>query len=410
MSKNKRSSPPKKSPAKSGPTPEQREEALIHKLYDMAIDLVEQEDGESMSAALQETASDFQKLIKKCLYQKNDTILYEALDHALHVDHAAYRFLRDSIAAASEIVLIKRGEAKTLEINAFVIPLFVRTTGGLDSGQSFQDTEAFDALMQSFKDAQLESPDATVVVLQHAYHMDEIDSVTYCHINEMVCEAYTSMTDMRSTAIPAIERSFGEASENNFAPGDPAVELRFLLGFALKNEDDEFYQVPEDEAGADHYFAIREARFQRWCEQAAPLVARCLVTDGADTEIDFLYQDMFHGGKERGIAEYFMLQMLSELNQGLDEHGITLEQTRAIVGPAKVGDTMVLRVQLLAHAGDNLLVSADKPVSVAQDLQTEVADTLDALLATGVKSLSLATGFDAEGRALEVRAYQHRAD
>ena len=80
-------------------------------------------------------------------------------------------------------------------------------------------------------------------------------------------------------------------------------ELRFLLGFALKREDDPFYQAPQEEAAADAYFAARMARYQEWTVQVSPLLQRCLAPAGADLEINFLYQDLFHGGKEQGMAE-----------------------------------------------------------------------------------------------------------
>ena len=40
--------------------------------------------------------------------------------------------------------------------------------------------------------------------------------------------------------------------------------------------------------------------------QAAPLVQRCLAAQ--PVELNFLYQDLFYGAKEQGMAEYAMLQ------------------------------------------------------------------------------------------------------
>ena len=389
---------------KSGPSPEDKEDALTQKLCDLAIDLVEQEDSETMSAALTQAENDFHKLIKKCLYQKKDEILYAAIERARYADSGAHLFLKACVEETAETIVVERDDGPALEVNAFVIPMFIRTAGGLDSRQCFQDQPAFEALTKSFQEAQLESPDAKVVLISHAYHLDEIDSITYSHLNEMVRDAFASMTDKKAAPTPAIDRSLGVWPENVFAPQDDAVELRFLLGFALKTTDDAFYQVPQDEAAADAYFAVREERFQRWTEQVAPLMQSCLVTDGREVDVNFMYQDLFHGGKERGIAEYFMLQMMSELNQGMQQHGIAPENANAIIGPADVRDEMLLRVNLYADGA--LIASSEKPFVIARDLQVEVDDTYDALTTIGVKSLAVALKFDADGQPVDVRPYQ----
>lgn len=392
-------------PKKSSESSEDKEDALTQKLCELAIDLAEQEDNESMSDSLQQKESDFHKSIKKCLYQKKDDILYEALERTKYADSSAYRFLKGHIEEASEIVFIRRDEGNTFEVNAFVIPLFVHTIGGLKREQCFQDQDAFDAITKSFKTEQLESRDAIVVLVNYAYHLDEIDGITFSHLNEMVRDACASMTDKKVVATPAIDRSFTGWPDNLFEPQDQAIELRFLLGFALKTTDDAFYQVPEDEAAADAYFDTRSERFQRWTERVTPLVKRCLNAESRDIEVNFLYQDFFHGGKERGIAEYFMLQMMSDLNHDLHEHGIKPGDTTAIIGPADVGDEMVLRVNLYAQADGVMVASSDKPLAVTRDLQVEVDDAYDALMTIGVKSLSLAMKFDANGKPVDVRPY-----
>ncbi len=130
-----------------------------------------------------------------------------------------------------------------------------------------------------------------------------------------------------------------------------------------------------------------------------------MVTDGADIDINFLYQDLFHGGKERGIAEYFMLQMMSTLNQALDQSGTPPAETRAVIGPVTLRDDIFLRVNLYKEADGALIASAEKSLGVVRDLQAEIDDTYDALSTIGVASLSIAAGFDAEGLALDVRPY-----
>jgi hypothetical protein len=395
--------PPKK---KSAAPPEDKADILAQKLCDLAIELVEQEDSESMADSLKQTKSEFHKIIRKSIYQKKDLILLESLERTRYADSSAYQFLKENIEEASGVILVREGEGKALEVNAFVIPIFAHTTGGLDSAQCFQDGEAFDLLISSFKDAQLESPDATVVLVSHAYHFDEMNRIGYGQLNEMVYDAHASMTRKKLTATPAIDRSISGWPENPFEPQDHAVELRFVLGFALKSTDDAFYRVPEDEDAADAYFEAREERFRRWTEKAAPLVKRCLVTDGREIDVNFLYQDLFHSGKDRGIAEYDMLQMMSELNHALQEHGIEPESTKAIMGLTEIQGEMALRVNLYAAKDDALLASSDKPVDAAGDPELEAADACDALMTLGVKSIGLAAKFDTDGQPLDVRPYE----
>ena len=54
-------------------------------------------------------------------------------------------------------------------MNVFVILLFARVSGGLKREQCFQDNEAFAALRPGLEEVQLESPDASVVLVSHAY-------------------------------------------------------------------------------------------------------------------------------------------------------------------------------------------------------------------------------------------------
>lgn len=401
MSKSKRSSP-----GKSVESPEEQEEALTQNLLELARDLAHQEDRVAMTASLQQKKTDFEKLIKKCLHQKKDDILYEALERATYEDRDAYPFLKSSIEEASEIIVFRRDEGPDLEVNAFVIPVFAHTNGGLHDAQCFQDQEAFDLLSASFKDAQLEGPDANVVLVSHAYHLDEIDGISYSELNEMVREAFASMTGKKAVATPAIGRSMSGWPENHFAPEDQAVELRFLLGFALKAIDDPFYQVPKNDAAADRYFEVRAMHFQRWTQAFSPLVKRCLVTDGTDIDVNFLYQDLFHGGKERGIAEYYILQLIADMHYGLHMHGAAPEDTKAVIGPCDGGGKMMLRVNLHAKADGALLASSEKPLDVGRNLQTEVDDACDALATVGVTSLALALTFDADNQAVDVRPYE----
>jgi len=135
-----------------------------------------------------------------------------------------------------------------------------------------------------------------------------------------------------------------------------------------------------------------------------PLVQRCLVTDGREFDVHFLYQDLFHGGKERGIAEYFMLQMMSELDHGLQQSAISAAQTHAVMGPVDSDGSVVLRVNLYSDDG-RLVATADKDLDIGRALEVELDDTCDALLTLQVKSVGLAERFDADGQAVKVRPY-----
>jgi hypothetical protein len=403
MPKNKRPAP-----RKTELSPEEKTEALAKVLCDLALDLVEQEDSHSAAerALLAQKDLEFHKLLKKTLNQQKDDVLYEAIDRATYEDIGAYHFLRNEIAEASSVLQVRRDNAPTMEINAFAIPIFVRSTGGLRPEQQFQDQAAFEELVASFAKAQLESPKAKVVLIQHAYDVDEIDRITYCHLSEMLREAYTSMTDKKIVPTPALDRSISTTQEDYFGPDDAAVELRFLLGFALKRADDPFYKVPVDEAMADNYFDDRMQRYQEWTRQATPLVQRCLAPAGTALELNFLYQDLFHDAKEQGLAEYFMLQTMTEINQALAQQQLSAGEVRAVVAPADELSAMQLRVSLFRRSDGSPVTSADKPLDLGADLVHEIDDICDALATIGLTDLSVAARFDKQGQPVEARPYQ----
>jgi hypothetical protein len=405
MPKNKRPAP-----RKSEPSPEEKTEAQAKILCDLALDLVEQEDSHNATerAQLAQKSLEFHRLLKKTLNQHKDDVLYEAIDRATYEDIGAYQFLRNQIAEASSILQVRREGAPTMEINAFAIPIFVHSTGGLRAEQQFQDQDAFQELVASFGKAQLESPKAQVVLIQHAYDVDQIDRITYCHLNEMLREAYTSMTDKKIILTPALDSSMAAVQESTFGPEDAAVELRFLLGFALKRADDPFYKVPVDEALADNYFDDRMVRYQEWTRQAMPLVQRCLAPAGTGLELNFLYQDLFHGAKEQGLAEYFMLQMMAEINQALEQQQLGAGEVRAVVAPADEQSAVLLRVSLFRGSDGSLAASADKPLDLGADLADEIDDMCDALATIGLANLAVAARFDKQGQPVDARPYQPR--
>lgn len=399
MPKNKRPAP-----RKSSNSPEDKDEAVARMLSTMALNLAEQEDSESQGTVLAEQAVEFGRMIRKSLNQKKDEVLYDAIERAKYEDVGAYQYLRSQIEEASSVVVIRRENAPAMEINAFVVPLLVQSTGGLKEADGFQDQEAFEALVKSFQESALESAKAKVVLMSHAYDLDEIDNITYSHLHEMVRDAYTSMTDKKIVIAAGLERSIAGWSATEFGTGDTAVELRFLLGFALKRADDPFYVEPKDEAALDAWFDARMERYQQWTAKVAPLVQRCLAPAGSALEVSFLYQDLFHGGKEQGMAEYAMLQMMSGINHALAENKLDAGDVSVVVGPADEHGELLLRVNVYAASGD-LLHGADKPLDLAADLQDEVNDVCDALAMIGVTNLSVALKFDAQGQAVEVLAY-----
>ncbi len=405
--------PDKTAPRKPRESEEDKDEATTLTLCELALAVAVNDGRGEDDDERRQQRLDFQKIIKRSLHQKKDEVLYDALARTETLDHRAGLHLKEAIEEAAEVTVIERAEGKKMEINAFVIPVFLHTTGGLDPARCFQDQEAFEALSKSFQAGQLESESATVVLVNHGYHLNEIDGITYSHLHEMLRDAFGAMTDKRIAATPAIDRSFGGWPDSPFAPDDRAIELRLLLGFSLKAVDDPFYVVPEPEAAADAYFATREMRFQKWTTSAAALVKRCFGLSGTaaandpgqESEVHFLYQDLFHGGKERGIAEYFMLQMISELNHGLQQQGLEASQTRAVIGPVDMGGEAVLRVHLHALGDGTLSAAADKPIPGMPDWDMEFADAHGALTMLGVKTVSLARQFDRDGIPVEVSPY-----
>lgn len=395
-------------PRKSATPPGEDDDVQAQALADMALLLAEREhaDEEEDAAALHLKEDEFTKLLRNALRKKNDEVLYGAVERARDADVGAYQYLRSRIEEASATVLLHKDGAPAMEINAFAVPLFVHSTGGLKDSEGFQDGDAFDALVASFKQAGLESPDARVVMISHAYDGDEADRITYSHLNDMARDAAATLTEKKLVARPALERSMSGWSPTSFGEADKAVELRFLLGFALKRADDPFYQVPDDEAAAAAFFDDRMARYRAWTEQAAPLVRRVLAADPDSLEVHFLYQDLFFGAREQGMQELAMLRMMAELGAAMEQHP---GPARAVVGPADVDDAMVLRVCLLGE-GDVVLATADKPLDLAADLQDEVDDVCDALGTMGVQQVSVAMKFDKDGKAHDERAYIGGAD
>jgi hypothetical protein len=402
MPKNKRPVPRKPASA-----PEDDNEVMAQALAELALELSEREHAEeSDSQGLLLKEDEFNKLVRNALRKQNDEVLYGAIERARYADVGAYQYARSHIEEAAATIILRKHGAPAMEVNAFALPLFVQSWGGLKEADGFQDADAFAALVGSFKQAGLESPGAKVVMISHAYDVDEAARISYSDLHEMARDAAAAMTDKKLVATPALERSMVGWAPSGFEAGDKAVELRYLLGFALKRADDPFYQAPAGEAQADAWYEQRMARYRAWTAEAGPLVLRCLGRDPDALQVHFLYQDLFFGAREQGMEELATLRMISELGAVLDQHG---GEAEAVVGPADVDDMMVLRVSLTDASGTQLGYS-DKLLDLAADLQTEVDDVRDALSNLGVHKVSVALRFGPDGVPQEVQPYTGAAD
>jgi hypothetical protein len=394
--------------AKPAATAEDKDDALADRLLELALELREVDVYAVLPEPLQKAQAELRRAINKCLQQKREQALDEALEAAYDEDAQAWRVLRENVAEMAGTVVVRREQGPEIEVNAFVVPLFVHTQGGLRIEQCFQDEAAFEHLRESFQEGGLESRKAKIVLVAHAYHLDEIERIGYCELNEMVHEAHEAMTRKKAASAEAIARSIRGWPPSNFAPEDSAMELRFLLGFALKTMDDPFYLVPKDEAAADRYFEARAERFRKWSQQVLPVLQRCLVTDGREVKIDFLYQDLFHGGRDAAVAEMAMLQLLSEVQEALEEKGTAPEDAAAIVGPTEEDDGEVVRVSLHAKGADAVIGTVDKPLGRGETVESAIAEMADGLAAIGIEALQIARKFDEDGVPNGVRPYHRR--
>ncbi|MDB5919540.1 MAG: hypothetical protein JWR40_3774 [Massilia sp.] len=390
-------------PRKSSAAPEEDEDVMAQALADLALDIVEPEETDRADVRLKE--DELARLVRNALRKKNDEVLYGAIEHAKHLDLTAWQYLRAHVEEAGATMMIRRDGKPTEEMVAFLVPVFIGSTGGLKLEETFQDTAAFEFLRASFQHAGLESPDAKVVLISHAYDLEEIDSISYSQLNDMLREVAATMSEKKLVDTPALAASISGWKGGGFEPIDEAMELRFLLGFARKRADDPFYAVPEDEAEADAFFAARLERYRNWAQQAAPLLQACLAPASKTLALNFLYQDLFYGAKEQGMAEMAMLAMMSGINAALDANAVDAAEVSAIVAPADVDDQMVLRVALYRAGNPAPLATPEMPFDLAADLQTEVDDICDALATIGIHAVSVAMRFGPDGEAEDVRPY-----
>jgi hypothetical protein len=391
-------------PRKSNNVQEPDVDSQAQALADLALELAEREDDDPEAFAARE--EELLTEVRRALRKKHDDVLYGAIELARYSDPDACRLLRERVDEEAATLRIRREGAPELEIDAFLVPFFVQSPGGLVEAEGFQDDAAYDALRASFQQAGLDSPDAKLALIRYAYDLDEIDRISYGALHEMLREAAASLTDKKLAPAPTIEASMRGWTGEGFAPDENAVQLRFLLGFSLKRADDPFYQVPRDEAGSDAWFEARNERYRNWTVQFGPLVARSMAADPERLTLTFLYQDLFFGAKEQGLAELAMLGTLSEVSRVLAEKQLNADQVHAVVAPLESGEQIVLRVNLYAVDGGPPWATLDKPVDIAADLNAEADDLCEALLTLGLEGVSVATGFSADGHPEGAEPYE----
>jgi hypothetical protein len=175
-------------------------------------------------------------------------------------------------------------------------------------------------------------------------------------------------------------------SATAFGADDSAVELRFLLGFALKRADDPFYKCrpakkPPTPTSPSAPRLTRNglSNTHRWWRAAS--AAR-----GADPALtlNFLYQDLFFGARAQAQSEYDMLHLLSELNQALAGHDPA--QVQAVIAPSDDDDQPLLLVEL---SQGGAVLACRKPHDPAADLALALDDLADALASLGLTDISV---------------------
>lgn len=404
MPKNKRPAPRKS----AKPAAESDHEALAQNLVDLGLEITETDPEDLQAAArIPQYEQDLLTLVRRALRRNHDEVLYGAIEAARYTDPECCRYLQEHIEEEAATLRLRDPDADgaELEIDAFMIPLFVSSTGGLTAAEVFQDDAAFEELSDSFRHTGLASADSRVVLVRYLYDLDEVDHIGYSDLQQMLKEAAASMRSKKLVAAPAIEASMRGWHASGFGPDDEAMELRFLLGFSLKHADDPFYKVPKDEAAADAYFEGRMARYRMWAGTIQPLLARSLSSKPADIELNFLYQDLFYGAKGQGVAELGMLATLSEVNSRLDELDLAPERIKAVVAPVDLVDHAALRINLYPLDGGAPLATIDKPLDLAADLETDMEDLCDGLGTIGLDGVLVARGFDAGGQPEGAEAY-----
>ncbi|WP_296949457.1 hypothetical protein [uncultured Massilia sp.] len=399
MPKNKRPVPRK--PAKQAEEPDH--DALAQNLVDLALEIAEREDLDPTTLAARE--QDLTTLVRRLLRRGHDEVLHGAVELGLYTGPECGQYLRERVEEEAATLLVRGDGEAEFEIDAFMIPLFVHSTGGLRPDEVFADDDAYAALVDSFRAGGLASADTRIVLVRHLYDLDSVDRVRYSELQDMLREAAHVLRSRKLAGAPAIEASMRPWRDAGYAPDEDAMQLRFLLGFALKRADDPFYRVPADEQEAEAYFEARLARYRVWAGTNAALLQRCLARDPATLDLNFLYQDLFYGAKRQGLAELAMLATLADVNLRLDEQERTPERIKAVVAPVEIGDAAWLRINLYPLDGGAPLATVDKPLEIGDDIEGELEDLCDALGTLGLDGVLLARGFDDAGEPVGAEPY-----
>jgi hypothetical protein len=106
-------------------------DALAQALADLALDVAEGEDTDPELAAARD--EELRVAIRRALRRKHDEVLYGAIELARFTDPDACRLLRAHIGEEAATLRLRREGEPEFEIDAFLIPLFVQSTGGLSS-------------------------------------------------------------------------------------------------------------------------------------------------------------------------------------------------------------------------------------------------------------------------------------
>lgn len=398
---------------KPGPRPAptvDRTDELVEDLAVLALEVAEQKDGDS--AALPAKRDELHKMVRNALRNKQDEVLYGAIEHARFDDVDAYALLRGEIEEAAASIVLRSDGKPAEEIDAFLIPVFVNSNGGLKRAEAFQDAAGFELLRASFQQAQLEAPSATVVLISHLYDVDEIDRISYSELNEMLREVAATMGEKKMVATPALSGSIAaidDAEEQRKqADAGPVTELRFLLGFVRRRLDDPFYVVAADGPAADAWFAARLECYRQWTLMADTLLRACVASEPNGVAINFLYQNQFFAARRQAMAEGDMLMLMSQLGAVLAEQGLEISQASAVVGPFAQDDDVALRVALYRNGDGAPLAHFDLPFDLADQLQDTIDEMCEVLhgMGFGVPSLATASRFSADGVPQQRKPYQ----
>ena len=393
--------PKNKKPARKAPPPPapDRTDELIEDLAVLAAEVVE----EAVAGAVPPKMDELQKMIRNALRKKQDEVLYGAIEHASYENPGAYVLLRGEIEEAAAAIVLRAENKPAEEIDAFLVPVFVNSVGGLRREEAFADPAGFELLRASFQAAGLESAAATVVLISHLYGINEIDALSYCEVNEMLREVAATMGG-KHAPMPMLEGSIGML-ETPHAPEDEVTELRFLLGFVRRRVDDPAYAIPADEAGSDAWFEARLDRYRAWTAAADGLLRACVAADPSRVTLNFLFQNQFFAAKRQAMAEADLLSLMAELGEVFDQHELEPEQCSAVVGPVARDVDIALRVALYRNGDAAPLATVELPYDLGDDLDEEIDALCDILHNLGMASLSTTGHFGADGQPEQLEAW-----